>query len=268
MLDVALLLAAVSTVSAGGMGVGPKPGSLAFEDRFEVYSDGSLAGQGGWQGEAEVLAAPSASFGVKSLGLVVSGTSISRTVPAFYGVLAFDLFVAPSLTMEDTCTIDLGALGRVDARVRFSAQGVVSVLQDAAEGPVWVVVGTWDPADPVRVEVNVSGGDALAVSVAGIELFAGTTLAAPDKGSSLPVEFLSFTKEGGATVYIDNLTAVRTTCAADFEGDGVVGVRDLSILLSVWESPTLSFADLTADGRTNAADLATLFAMWGTCQVP
>lgn len=51
-------------------------------------------------------------------------------------------------------------------------------------------------------------------------------------------------------------------CAADLDGDGVVGGADLSVVLASWGSDG---ADLDGDGTTDGADLATVLSGWGLC---
>ena len=53
------------------------------------------------------------------------------------------------------------------------------------------------------------------------------------------------------------------TCAADFDGDGLINAADLTILLGGWEGPD---GDLTGDGVTGPADLTVLLGAWGPCR--
>ena len=52
----------------------------------------------------------------------------------------------------------------------------------------------------------------------------------------------------------------------DLDGDGVVGVSDLLILLGSWGACEGCPADLDGDGDVDAADLANLLGSWGPCQ--
>ena len=52
-------------------------------------------------------------------------------------------------------------------------------------------------------------------------------------------------------------------CPADFNGDGVVGGPDLSVMLSGWGSDGV--ADLDGDGTVAGEDLARLLSSWGIC---
>lgn len=54
------------------------------------------------------------------------------------------------------------------------------------------------------------------------------------------------------------------TKLGDINGDGSVGILDLSILLSTWDSTTDLRADLNSSGRVDILDLSTLLSKWGT----
>jgi hypothetical protein len=56
-------------------------------------------------------------------------------------------------------------------------------------------------------------------------------------------------------------------CAADFDGDGIVGGGDMAIMLGSWgpcQGPCV--ADLDEDLTISGGDLALLIAVWGPCQ--
>lgn len=50
----------------------------------------------------------------------------------------------------------------------------------------------------------------------------------------------------------------------DINGDGSVGILDLSVLLSTWGSTTDLRADLNGNGQIDLIDLSTLLSNWGT----
>ena len=56
-------------------------------------------------------------------------------------------------------------------------------------------------------------------------------------------------------------------CAADLDGDGVVGSRDITVLLSAWGPCGKGgcAADLDSDGIVGSSDLSALVAAWGAC---
>jgi hypothetical protein len=51
-------------------------------------------------------------------------------------------------------------------------------------------------------------------------------------------------------------------CPADLDGNGVVDVTDLLLLLGAWGTPD---ADITGDGITAVEDLLALLGAWGAC---
>ena len=59
--------------------------------------------------------------------------------------------------------------------------------------------------------------------------------------------------------------AEPTTCAEDFDGDGVVGGADLAQLLGTWGGCVGCDTDLDGDDFVGGADLAILLARWGLC---
>ena len=55
-------------------------------------------------------------------------------------------------------------------------------------------------------------------------------------------------------------------CPADLNGDGIVDVPDLLLLLGNWGScPPPCTPDTNGDGSVNVTDLLALFAAWGAC---
>ena len=66
----------------------------------------------------------------------------------------------------------------------------------------------------------------------------------------------------GAPVLMATLgSKVTAFVIADFDGDGIVGAADLSMLLSEWQSGRSGF-DLTGDSVVDASDLAVLLSRW------
>ncbi len=59
---------------------------------------------------------------------------------------------------------------------------------------------------------------------------------------------------------------LNRTCHGDIDGDRVVGVPDLLLLLAQWgPCPPNCLGDLNGDGAVNVPDLLTLLAAWGPC---
>ncbi|MHC5027398.1 MAG: hypothetical protein ACYTGR_11640 [Planctomycetota bacterium] len=64
----------------------------------------------------------------------------------------------------------------------------------------------------------------------------------------------------------DAVEAVGTsyfhTCDADLDGDGIVGVGDLTALILAWGTDA---GDVTGDGTTDVSDLTAVITAWGLC---
>jgi len=61
-------------------------------------------------------------------------------------------------------------------------------------------------------------------------------------------------------VVIDELA-----CPSDLNGDGVVGIADLLLVIDAWGFCESCGADINNDGSVNVNDLLTLINAWGTC---
>lgn len=59
--------------------------------------------------------------------------------------------------------------------------------------------------------------------------------------------------------------ALKATCAADLNGDAVVGASDLAELLGSWGECAGCPADFDGDGVVGPTDLAMLLGAWGVC---
>jgi hypothetical protein len=55
-------------------------------------------------------------------------------------------------------------------------------------------------------------------------------------------------------------------CAADLDGNGVVGGADLGRLLGAWGPCTDCPADINGDGLVSGTDLGAMLGAWGACQ--
>ena len=55
------------------------------------------------------------------------------------------------------------------------------------------------------------------------------------------------------------------SCAEDIDGDGVVAVADLLIIIGDWGKCSGCAGDINNDGVVNVEDLLSLIAAWGPC---
>jgi hypothetical protein len=84
----------------------------------------------------------------------------------------------------------------------------------------------------------------------GIALFAGGTFtSAIDSGDS-------FLARWGC--------AAPASCPADVDGDGLVGVQDLTEVILAWGAPGGS-SDVNDDGVVDVLDLTAIILAWGKC---
>ena len=59
---------------------------------------------------------------------------------------------------------------------------------------------------------------------------------------------------------------LNRTCRGDLDGDDIVGVPDLLLLLAQWgPGPPTCLGDLNGDISVNVPDLLLLLANWGPC---
>lgn len=82
--------------------------------------------------------------------------------------------------------------------------------------------------------------------------------------------FDAITGEPGFSVhYVGNTVRIvydgLPVCPADLNGDGVVDVSDLLILLAAWGPAEGAAADLNGDSVVDVSDLLVLLAAWGSC---
>ncbi len=71
---------------------------------------------------------------------------------------------------------------------------------------------------------------------------------------------------GGASDSNRNWIPDHCECLGDFDGDGVVGAADLSVLLQEWGAHGASVADLNIDGSVDGDDFSVFMSLWGPCQ--
>lgn len=75
-------------------------------------------------------------------------------------------------------------------------------------------------------------------------------------------------RDGVDRVYAQNINADGvlgdSVCAADIDGDGVVGVDDLLVLIAAWGTSDED-ADVNGDGTVSTEDLLLVLAGWGIC---
>lgn len=90
---------------------------------------------------------------------------------------------------------------------------------------------------------------------------------AADLNGNGRIDLLSASQDDDAIRWY--LNSAGAACAADLDGDGLVGASDLSTMLGSWgDCDGDCSADLNQDDAIDAADLAALLGSWGPCDAP
>jgi hypothetical protein len=123
-----------------------------------------------------------------------------------------------------------------------------------------------------RNGADVSNGAGGASAGGGTVSGAVGTLAAGEVTVRLAIANARTSDAGSYTVVFSNscgsvastaaTVTVAAACAADLNGDGMVGAADLSQLLVQWGA---SGGDIDGDGSTDAEDLSAILLAWGPC---
>jgi hypothetical protein len=181
----------------------------------------------------------------------------------------------------------------------FDLDGGTSTLtspnMDASQGPPVLRYSRWynnstgasPQADTMVVEISFNGGSSWSI----LETV-GPTTGSPNPEvtggwfqktfslSSVPgyvptnqfrVRFTAGDLGSGSQVEagIDGVKLTSLNCAevcpADINGDDIVNVADLLVLINAWGPCALCPADITGDGNVNVADLLALINGWGDC---
>jgi hypothetical protein len=205
-------------------------------------------------GERVVLTGPGYDETAESLG----GGSV--------GLVPFDLH-ASSCAPVSGAAVPAGTPGD-PLVVRLRHYGPVRI-----DGPTPLFVerrplggGAYEPVPSGALDVTVAPDDANTVVVGpapGRVGFAGGFTYRIEPSQDLVCAIAVARPVAWSAAY--ELTVEGATCDADFDGDGVVGIRDLVIFLSIWGPCKACPEDLDRDGRVSVGDLLTLLKRWGPC---
>ena len=105
-----------------------------------------------------------------------------------------------------------------------------------------------------------------AVAAISFCLIGATSPPAADKIHA-PGDFSTIQPGIDAAINGDEVVAMfrKVVCPGDFNGDGVVGVKDLLLLLGAWGPNKGHPADIDGDGVVGVKDLLELLGNWGPC---
>jgi len=132
----------------------------------------------------------------------------------------------------------------------------VFVVDVSNDGMNWVNVETVGPSGP-----ETSGGWFY-------HEFRVADFVAP--AATVRLRFIAEDAGGGSIVEaaVDDVRVVSTgcppTCPGDFDGDGVIGLGDLAVLLANYGVSQPSGGDVDGDGDVDLEDLSTLLSLYGT----
>jgi hypothetical protein len=191
---------------------------------------------------------------------VVIDATLALEAGVDYTVLAIDELAS----IEPLVLVDDRSLPGDSFRARFvhASPNAPAVDIAIANGPVLFPNVSFGgtgaaitaPAGSYDLEVRLAGTSTVVLPLPGVRFNVNTvyTVAA--------VGFVGGTPGLGAQVYID-ASGPSPAGPADIDLDGVVGQRDLAILLGAWGS-TDEASDLDGDGSVGGGDIAILIADW------
>lgn len=197
-----------------------------------------------------------ATVGVRPGGVFTASVSLESTLPIIYNSAIFRMVLSrPGVGITDYGWNEPFVTG---GPFDFSLIGVDLPAEIDAE----TLAGPTYPAGVIDIEFAsfLPVGDTGPGMVAEIDFMAPAKMAPGETFFivALPDTFaLGFAPIPTATATV---LTVRAIYSPDFDGDGVVGVSDLAVVLAAWGTPE---ADLDGDGLTNSSDLGQLLASWG-----
>ncbi|MFO0829454.1 MAG: hypothetical protein U0572_15055 [Phycisphaerales bacterium] len=219
--------------------------------------------------------------------LRLGAKSLVTTGAQFVGDGALETSASGDLTLNDGVSLDAAGLKNAGVTRLGAPIGVASVdrFENTATGTLAIDIG--GPLAGVDHDLLLvdNGGTTLAGSLKVNVINSGNGLFEPHNGDSFTIVAANGPITGGFTnspvsfvpgmVYVWSVETQGSfvilsldeavPCAADLDGDGMVGATDLAILLGAWGRCGGCLADLNGSGAVDAADLATLLGAWGPC---
>ncbi|MEE2718857.1 MAG: hypothetical protein VX727_03650 [Planctomycetota bacterium] len=190
-------------------------------------------------------------------------------------------------------TIGGGSVGVVPFRLHMAAcepvSGTTLATSPASIRLRWYGPVAWPDGPPVQIDrrpidgqagwTSAPAGHFLFIPVMGDPTSLSVESAAAELGFIPGWEFrlrpstnLIGDLPGEPAVAMDDVWTVAidgaTVCMGDVDGDGVVAVSDLLVLLACWgdvDGPLAASSDLDGDGTVGVLDLLALLSAWGPC---
>ena len=203
---------------------------------------------------------PYATFNDALLGSIGEVRSMAEFDISPFSVPAGEVISAATFEVELT-GIDVFGLG-VDGEIPnglavdgYVGDGIAEVSDfQITDGNMLDSVPTPDPWVGQVLSFDVTSFVADLVSAG--ETFVGLTVRAESFGGLMM-------EEGGGYPRL-TIETVQAPCLADVNGDGVVDVQDLLLLLAAWGA-TSGPEDINGDGVVDVQDLLILLGTWGPC---
>jgi hypothetical protein len=204
------------------------------------------------------------------------GTSISSPAPSsFIGVRKADgAFVTVCRQTDPVPGLEGWTLQGLSGSTSIcaSANGCVVFAANMSNGTDGgVALLAWDAVGGLRLlaKAGTTIGDTFftGTAVNQLTLIGGTGNNGDGAGTGFSDTGWLVLRAGDSVNLLYAIARIRvepgSACAADVDGDGVVGGTDLAALLAGWGSTS---PDVDGDGTVDASDLAALLAAWGNCK--
>jgi len=229
-----------------------------------------------------------ASFGEDARGEIYI---VSQPVGANDGAVYKIISTAPAVPINNTCD---SAIVASDGSMSFSNEGATTTGPDEGKGGLCDQFGETDIEADVWFSYTATCSGDLTISLCGSS-YATRLAVYPAECPTSPGTVIACNTTGcptstrsELTIPVTNGEAIRIRiggrfgatgdgmltitceeseplCPEDLNGDGVVNVSDLLILLGAWGPCADCDEDLNGDGVVNVSDLLILLGAWGSC---
>ena len=116
-------------------------------------------------------------------------------------------------------------------------------------------------AGDYRVHVLVDGETRHTIEPNGLPYYS-LDYTLPDLNLSLSDQFITLRAENGGLVGMANPVWLQHTIVGDIDGDGLIGISDLLLIIANWGSCSNCISDLDHDNEVGVNDILTLLTVW------